>query len=125
MTSSLKEVISAYGAAWSEPDADKRLALLTIAWSEDGLYQDPSGEAVGRQALSDRIGGFHAQQPGARVELTSGFSEHHGKIYFSWRMLTPDGNVAINGVDFGTLDDEGRLTQIVGFFGPPPVIDPV
>ena len=96
------------------------MALLNTAWSDDGLYQDPTGEARGRDALSEHIGGFLHSQPGARIELNSGAAEHHGHIYFSWRMINAAGDVVISGVDFGTLDGERRIKQIVGFFGPPP-----
>ncbi|MEM9330206.1 MAG: nuclear transport factor 2 family protein [Pseudomonadota bacterium] len=117
---SIADILKAYGEAWLEPDEAKRRELLHFAWAEDGVYQDPSAEAIGREALVQHIGGMLAQQPGARVELTSGFSEHHGKIQFNWRFVQPNGEVAINGVDFGTLDENGQLSQIIGFFGPPP-----
>lgn len=120
MSVSLSDVLPAYGAAWRETDPEKRLELLNLAWSDDGVYRDPSAEAVGRTALSDHIGVVQSQQTGARIELTSGASHHHGHIYFTWRMLNAEGAVAINGIDFGTLDGDGRLSQIVGFFGPPP-----
>lgn len=116
---SLPDVLAAYGAAWTEPAAEKRMALLKLAWSEDGIYRDPSGEARGRIAFSEHIGRFHAQQPGVRIEVTSGASEHHGHIYFSWHMINADWEVVLRGVDFGTLDSDGRLKLIVGFFGPP------
>jgi len=34
-------------------------------------------------------------------------------------MLGADGAVAMEGVDFGELADDGRIAKIVGFFGPP------
>lgn len=117
---SIQDVLAAYGSAWLEPDSAKRDALLEAAWSPDGTYCDPNSDVRGRAALSAHIAGFHASLPGARIELTSGASEHHGQIYFTWRMLDAGGNVAIEGVDFGHLDDTGRISQIVGFFGSPP-----
>ncbi|MEM7215706.1 MAG: nuclear transport factor 2 family protein [Pseudomonadota bacterium] len=117
---STSEVLKAYGQAWLEQDEAKRRELLNFAWADNGLYQDPSAEALGREALIKHIGGMHDQQPGARVELTSGHSEHHGRIQFNWQFVNPDGEVVIRGVDFGTLDNDGRLREIVGFFGPPP-----
>ncbi|WP_299854605.1 nuclear transport factor 2 family protein [uncultured Roseobacter sp.] len=115
----LDRIAQTYGAAWCEPEVSKRRELLEIAWSKEGRYQDPSADIMGREALVDHIGDVHRQWPGARIELTSEVSTHHDKIYFSWRMITADGATAIEGVDFGTLSPDGRLAQIIGFFGPP------
>ncbi len=109
--------MAAYAAAWSEPDRAKRDASLAIAWSEDGIYRDPLKEAKGRHALSDYIGTVHQKTPGARIEYTSGVNQHHDHIYFSWHLVTDAGEPVLVGVDFGTLDGDGRLLQIVGFFG--------
>jgi hypothetical protein len=38
-------------------------------------------------------------------------------LRFSWRLIQPDGT-AIEGMDFGELDGDGRIKRIVGFFGP-------
>ena len=122
MSIDIQNILKDYCAAWCEPDSTKRRALLENAWSDDGTYQDPSGEANGRDQLIDLIGGMHHKFPGARVEISSGVSEHHGKIYFEWRMISGDGNFSINGVDFGSFSSDGRLAQIVGFFGPFPTL---
>jgi hypothetical protein len=61
--------------------------------------------------------------PGNRIELASGVDEHDGLLRFAWQMLGPDGAAALDGMDFGELDGDGRLKQIVGFFGPFPAIE--
>ncbi len=116
---SVREIIKTYTACWSEQDEGRRRALLDKVWAEDGTYQDPTADVAGREALVQHIGGFHQSMPGARIELASGVSEHHGHIYFAWRLITADGSTYVEGVDFGTVDADGRLSQIVGFFGPP------
>lgn len=120
MSYDLKDVLAAYGAAWVETDRTKRAELLEACWSENGRYIDPNSSVQGRKEMADHIGGFHTQMPGARIELTSGASEHNSRIYFNWRMVTKEGGVAIEGVDFGTLSSDGRIQEIVGFFGSPP-----
>jgi hypothetical protein len=109
--------VETYTAAWRERDAAARLALLDRCWAEDGVYCDPLGRAEGRQALADLIGGFHARQPGARIDVASGVDEHDGFLRFAWRMVGADGSVALEGTDFGEVDDRGALRRIVGFFG--------
>ena len=117
---SLTQVLKAYGDAWCEVDDANRRALLEIAWADDGLYQDPSGEARGRDSLHAHIGHVHAQFPGARIELTSGVDAHHDRIRFAWRMVMADGTVPIQGIDCGRVGADGRLTEIIGFFGAQP-----
>lgn len=119
----ISEVLDAYGKAWLEQDDDKRAALLEYCWVEDGIYQDPNANVKGREALCKHIGNQHANQPGSKVEITSGFNHHHGKIQFNWRFVNSQGEVKINGVDFGTLNEDGKLCQIIGFFGPPPPLN--
>ena len=121
-TIDIQNILTDYAAAWCEPDIDRRRAFLENAWSDDGTYQDPSVEAVGREQLIALIGDMHQKFPGARVEITSGVSEHHGKVYFEWEMIAGDGSFAIRGVDFGSFSADGRLSKIVGFFGPPPAL---
>ncbi|MDE0725948.1 MAG: nuclear transport factor 2 family protein [Alphaproteobacteria bacterium] len=108
MAGDVADIVNAYGAAWLEADADARRALLDIAWSDNGTYQDPTADVAGRGALVAHIGRFHQSMPGAQI-----------LIRFTWKMLGADGAVAMEGVDFGELADDGRIAKIVGFFGPP------
>ncbi|MEO1112801.1 MAG: nuclear transport factor 2 family protein [Pseudomonadota bacterium] len=116
----LQQVLSIYAEAWNEADSEKRLSLLERCWSDDGQYMDPAGTASGRAQLSGYIGEFHARMPGARIELISGASAHNSRIYFKWQLISGDGVVKIDGVDFGSVSRDGRLQEIVGFFGAPP-----
>jgi hypothetical protein len=120
MTETVESVVDAYGAAWLEEDPDARRALLDKAWSDGGVYRDPTADLSGRAALSDHIGGFHRRTPGARIVITSAVDAHHGKLRFTWRMLGADGATMLEGIDFGELAADGRLASITGFFGPLP-----
>ncbi|HEX6325395.1 MAG TPA: hypothetical protein VFZ72_02400 [Jiangellaceae bacterium] len=39
---------------------------------------------------------------------------------FSWEIVDPDGDVALSGIDFGRLAEDGRLAVLQGFFGVTP-----
>jgi hypothetical protein len=114
------EAVMTYGAAWAEPDEAKRRALLEKAWAENGTYLDPTGRADGREALVAHIAGFQQVFTGHRIDITSGVDEHDGYIRFAWKIFGPDGSAVSEGVDFGELDDDGKIRSIVGFFGPWP-----
>jgi len=114
------EVVATYGASWNEEDEGRRRKLLDDAWSDDGIYCDPTGEVRGRDALLAHIAGFRQNFGGARIEETSGVEEHHGWVRFSWAMIDAAGITVMEGFDVGQLASDGRLDRIVGFFGPFP-----
>ena len=120
MSKDLAKVLQAYGAAWSEQNESTRSGLLNEAWDEAGTYQDPTADVVGREALSAHIGDLLQKMPGARLSLTSGIDEHHGQLRFTWKLVGADGDLIVEGIDFGEVGEDGRLTKIVGFFGPTP-----
>ena len=117
------EVVATYGAAWGEPDEDKRRALLEQAWAENGTYLDPTARADGREALVAHIGGFRQTFVGHEITMASGVDSHDNFVRFAWTMLDPNGAAIMEGVDFGQLDADGKLTSIVGFFGPWPEVN--
>jgi hypothetical protein len=113
-------IVEAWFAAWRPLDERERRRLLEICWSQDGVYQDPMNDASGREAVVKLIAGFHERRPGARIDLASGIDHHHGKLYYQWKMFGADGQMLLEGIDYGERDAEGRLRCIIGFFGSPP-----
>lgn len=111
---SVQETVDAYIAAWNEEDEAKRAELIAKCWSESGTYTDPLADVRGRDGLSELIKGFHQQMPGARIAVTTGIDQHHNEIRFGWAL---QGGQNIEGIDVGTLDGDGKLTRIVGFWG--------
>ena len=89
-----------YSEAWAADDAERR-RLLEVAWHEDGVYSDPVGRAEGREALVSHIAGFQEQFPDHRIVVTSGVDEHDGCFRFAWALSDADGDVVMEGVDFG------------------------
>ena len=112
-----EEIVLAYVAAWVETDEGKRRALLEKSWAENGTYNDPTVEVVGREALVQHIGGIHKRFAGHRIILTSGVDEHHGWLRFTWAMVSPEGSRVSEGIDFGEVGSDGRLIRITGFYG--------
>ncbi len=120
-----QEAVDLYGEAWAEPDEERRRELLERAWAEDGVYTDPTAEVKGREALVAHIEGFLEQAQGGRIVIASRVDHHHGtRLRFSWTMEAADGRALAEGMDYGELDEDGRLKLIVGFFGPFPPLGP-
>jgi hypothetical protein len=109
-----------YIAAWNETDDTRRNALLTQCWADNGVYVDPNVEVTGREALSRRIKEVQGGRPGAYLEFMSGTDAHHNVLRFLWRLVRADGTAGDISIDIGETGPDGRLTKIIGFFGPPP-----
>lgn len=113
-----KDTVEAYIAAWNETDADKRRALIDQCWADTATYTDPMADVSGRDALNTLIEGFHAQMPGATIALATNTDEHHGRIRFGWKL--EGGPQALEGIDVGIINGDGKLESIVGFWGANP-----
>ena len=117
----VNEVVAAYTSAWSQPDEEARRELLEQGWAEGGVYIDPTARVEGREALVKHITGFLERFAGHRFELPTQVDEHSGYLRFEWHLVGPDDAPVLQGMDFGRLDESGRLSLIVGFFGPFPL----
>jgi hypothetical protein len=113
----VEKTVDTYIAMWNETDPGRRAALVEAAWTNEGSYRDPLLEADGHAGLGTMVEGVHARFPGHRFRRTTGIDVHHDRVRFGWELAAPDGAVTVAGVDVGVLAEDGRLGQIVGFFG--------
>ena len=109
--------VDRYLAALNEPDGDKRRALIEQAWTPTGSLTDPPIEGVGHDGLAAVGDALHEHYAGHRFERTSQVDVHHGRYRFAWALVGPTGATAITGMDTGVLADDGRVGEVVGFFG--------
>ena len=117
----LEETIGAFDRAWNETNGAERLRLIEGALTEDAELVDPrAGRFQGRDAVAERLQGFQARFPGARVNVSSGIDAHHGFARYAWTMRGSDGSTILNGFDFIELAEDGRIRRVVMFFGDPP-----
>jgi hypothetical protein len=118
----IKGIVTQYMAAWNEPEAAARQALLAQCWSDGGAYLDPKTSLTGRDELARHIATIQASRPGARLEFMSGIDVHHNVVRFLWRLVRADGSCGDISIDFGEVGPDGRLVKIIGFFGAPPAL---
>ena len=114
----LEALITGYCDAWNETDPAKRDAMLAAVWADNGVYSDPTVQAVGRGELGAHIGRVLARSPDSRIVRTSLADAHHGLLRFTFARVTATGEVMRDGIDFGEVSQDGRLLRITGFFGP-------
>ncbi len=109
--------VDAYFAMWNEEDPTARAAAIAQAWAPEGAYADPLLAAEGHQALAEMVATVHQQYPGRRFRRTSAIDGHHGFHRFGWQLGEGD-DLVVAGIDVAHVGADGRLTGVVGFFGP-------
>jgi len=113
----LTTTIDTHLAAYCEPDAGRRAALVAEVWSPQGQLVDPPMEGEGLEAIVGLGDVVVTHYPGHTFKRTTNVDEHHGHARHGWALVAADGNVAVTGTDIATVDADGRLVKVVGFFG--------
>lgn len=120
MLAAVDRTLLDYFAAWNETNADERQRLLERCVSDDAELIDPTGRWRQVAGLSERIANYHAAAPGTMVAPASGVDVHNGVERYAWKIVDPDGNELMEGLDIAERDNAGRLERIVMFHGPLP-----
>ena len=116
----IRSSILAYAAAWNEPDAEKRAELIGQACSDAVRIVAPGQELRGRAALDAAIVDFQRGRPGDRARLTSAIEVQHHAFRFVGRVDGSSGAPAIEMLDAGECDEDGRIRLILTFVGAAP-----
>jgi hypothetical protein len=112
----VNETVIGYIAAWNEPDAERRRAIITQTWAEDARCIDSHRDSTGHAAIDTMIAGVQQRFPGYRFRLSSGIEVHHDRMRFSSVAGgTPDAPLYFGGTDFVVLAGDGRLGVVTGF----------
>ncbi|MEU8032021.1 nuclear transport factor 2 family protein [Streptomyces sp. NPDC049099] len=105
-----------YFEAWNatEPEALKK--AVAAAWTADGGYTDPLAEVRGHEGIAAVIAAVHEQFPGFVFRQLGAVDGHHDTARFGWELVNAaDGSAPVAGFDVVTLDEEGRIRQVLGF----------
>lgn len=101
---------------WNERDLDLIRSHLDKAVSHDFIFCDPINFHVGRDALEQNVRELRLKHPTIEFEIGSGIDSHHNRSRYEWR-ITDKGKLFIKGFDVTTINDEGQIERIDGFFG--------
>ena len=116
----LEATVDANLAAYGEPDAARRAELIAQAWAPDGHLIDPPLDARGHDGIDAMFVAVQGMFPGHRFRRTTAVDAHHDRARYGWELVAPDGTVALAGVDYAEVDDDGKLRTVTGFFGEAP-----
>ena len=122
ITETITQTVDTHLAGYCEADPARRRALLDQVWAADGELVDPPLEGRGPEAIAALVDAVLQHFPDHRFRRTSEVDVHHDHARYAWELVGPDGTVAVAGLDVATLDADGRLTRIIGFFGELPAL---
>ena len=104
-------------AAWNEADPAKVRGHLERALAPDAHFVDPAHDIVGIDAFEAMVHEVQGQIPGSVYSRASEVDSHHGLHRYHWA-IHQDGSLLLPGFDVTETDDEGRVSRVLGFFGP-------
>lgn len=108
------DAVAAWFAAWAEPDADRRRALLAPAVSPEVRFRDPNGDVYSLDELVIQIGAAHKFMPGIKLEARGKVRRVHDVALIDWAAVKPDGTTAMSGTNLVRLAIDGKITEVVG-----------
>ena len=114
----IEERITLYCKAWGKPDHETRRSILDSVMESSARYTDPKVDFICVAELSNHIGQVHLKWPGAKIIRTSELDFHHNVARFAWQLVVADGAIAVEGIDFVEFSTMGKISRIIGFFGP-------
>lgn len=109
--------VDAHLAGYCEPDPTRRLQILSGVWSRDGRLVDPPFEAASPAGIAALVDAVLTHYPDHAFRRTTAVDLHHEFARYGWELVGPAGKVAVAGTDVVTLDGNGMIATIIGFFG--------
>jgi hypothetical protein len=106
-------------AAWNETEPAAVRGHLERALAPDVHFVDPSIDVTGIDGFEANVHEVHGRLPGATYSRTSGVDTHHQLYRYAWA-IHQNGKLVLPGFDVAEVDDSGRVTRVLGFFGPLP-----
>lgn len=111
-------LVNDYLAAWNTTDPAARRDLIGRVFAADADYLDPQMAGQGTDGIDAMIAATQEQFPGFHFTLVEEPDAHHDRVRFSWHLAPEGGDPVALGIDFATIDRDGRLQTITGFLQP-------
>lgn len=108
-------IASRYIAAWDEPDAIRRRALIAAVFTPEATYVDPMMRNAGHDGLDAMIGAVQQQFTGLRFKLHGKQDGHNDVVRFSWTLAAEGAEPVAYGTDIVVVAEDGRISSVTGF----------
>ena len=115
-SSVFESTLKMYFEAFAEKEELQRIMLLSRCMTEDGEIWGPQRLFRGYAAISEKIEGFHARMPGARLVLASGLNTFLNIARFKVAIVNRDGSTKSEGDNFIEMAESGRIHRVFPFW---------
>ena len=110
-----EQIWKSYLEAYSNVSPEERRRLLEQTVSDDIVSANPGDEFHGLESLIVHVEQFQQRLPGAYFKLNK-LLFHHEQALSEWTLYKGDDTALRTANTYGRFDDQGRLTQLTGFF---------
>jgi len=107
------EAIAAWFAAWREPDAARRRALLEPAVTPDVRFRDPNGDIYGLDELVGHVDALLRFMPGVTLEARGKVRRTHDVALADWAAVR-GGTELMTGTNVVRFAGDGRIAEVIG-----------
>ncbi|WP_128804059.1 MULTISPECIES: nuclear transport factor 2 family protein [unclassified Streptomyces] len=114
-TDRYENAVARYFEAWNSAGTEELTKAVAAAWTADGTYTDPLADVAGHEQIAAVITAAHEQFPGFTFRPSGAVDGHHDTARFSWELVAEDGSAPVAGFDVITLDEDGRIRNVLGF----------
>jgi hypothetical protein len=111
-TTELDVTVDTYLAARTEADAHRRAVLVERVWAGGGQLIDPPFAATGRGNIGRLANILQVEFPGYVYRRVGDVERDHGRLFFRWQFVAPDGTAVMEGIDVGELAADGLLRRV-------------
>jgi hypothetical protein len=111
----MSNLMDRYLACWNETDAAARRTLVEQTFADDSSYTDPLADVRGHDQIAATIDAVQQQFPGFVFTARGAADEHHRQARFGWGLGPVGADPLVEGFDVVVLDDDGRITTVLGF----------
>lgn len=109
-------------AAWNERDLSKVRDHLEQALSPDVEFIDPTIITRGIDEFEQNVREFRTKYPQADIRRSANLDSHHQLHRYSWE-ISVNSKVFLMGMDVTETNAQGKVTRVLGFFGPLPSVN--
>lgn len=109
--------VDAWFAAWAEPDAAAREAMLLSVALPSVQFRDQFSCVDGLAELMPHIGAAQRFMPGLRLAREGNVRHCQGVVLADWKATGPDGQPRGKGTNVFQMSADGRIASATGLWG--------
>jgi uncharacterized protein YndB with AHSA1/START domain len=111
------EKVDTWFAAWAEPDAATREAMLLSVAVPSVQFRDQFSCVDGLSELSPHLGAAQRFMPGLRLAREGDVRQCQGTVLANWKAVGADGQLRGQGTNVFNMPPDGRIQSATGLWG--------